>query len=309
MSGNKEFAEAIKLIGAGKRKEAVAILLVLYQKTSDDYLKLSVIDALLNSMDPIYDNSKLIEIIDESIKIANKLQELSYKAYFMGRKAEVLRHKNIKWEYQRKNLKLAPGWFGFSTLSDKEQFEKLTKNIENNNREIEKLISKALLLAERSGNPTVVAYVLTSKGSVASGQYFDLQMKCIIENPQVVRWFRFQLIRRLILKYAWLLGKENRSNLRKTMASIIVDYLRAANIYEKMNDIKAGYAYYNLANHLRSTYSFRKAKKYLKKAEYIANSFDELRLQMQIKILEKSIKAKNKDVPNYLNGEEREELT
>lgn len=305
MSEKNKFEEAIKLISEGKRKEAVDMLLVLYQGASDYANKLSIIDALLNALDSINDNVKLIEICDEGIRIAKKLHALDYKAYFMGRKAEVLKHRNINWEYQRKNLTLAPGWFGFSLVSDKNQHAEITAKIENNNREIAKLISKAQFIAERSGNQTVIAYVLTSKGSISSAQYLDFKMQCVVDKPRVVRLFKFHLLRRLILKYAWLLGKAQRRKLRTIMESFTTDYLQAAKIYEKLGDVKAGYAYYNLANQMRTSYRFRKAKQYLARAESIAKVNDDLLLHQKIIDMVKTIKAKNKDIPNYLAGETR----
>ena len=82
--------------------------------------------------------------------------------------------------------------------------------------------------------------------------------------------------------------------------------LEASQIFESLGDkTNQGYAFFNLANQLRTARKFRKAKKYLEKAAAIAREKNDIPLLESIKILEISIKCKNKDTPDYLNGEKR----
>lgn len=68
----------------------------------------------------------------------------------------------------------------------------------------------------------------------------------------------------------------------------------------------AGYAYFNLANDLRSAFRFWKAKKYMRSAKTIAERHRDDNLLRSIGVVEKSIRTRNRDTPNYLAGERRE---
>ena len=65
----------------------------------------------------------------------------------------------------------------------------------------------------------------------------------------------------------------------------------------------AGYAYHNLASSLRTVYKFGTARRYLKKAKSIAQKYNDPLLRQQIEILEEEIRTKNRDIPDYINGE------
>jgi hypothetical protein len=69
----------------------------------------------------------------------------------------------------------------------------------------------------------------------------------------------------------------------------------------------AAYTFYNLANDLRSAYRFRAAKRYLNRARHIAEKHKIEGLLKGIRLLEMSIKARNRDTPNYAAGERRAE--
>src|ERR1700688_367837 len=83
-------------------------------------------------------------------------------------------------------------------------------------------------------------------------------------------------------------------------------HIAAADEFRKDGDESGtGYAYYNLANHLRTAFLFSKAKKYLHLAKRVAERHRDENLLSSIKVLEKSIRARTRDIPNYLAGERR----
>ena len=71
-------------------------------------------------------------------------------------------------------------------------------------------------------------------------------------------------------------------------------------------ELASAYAFYNLANALKSAFRFQKSKRYLKRAESLAVQHNDQRLLAVIAVLKKSIKARNRDIPNYVAGEQRE---
>ena len=81
---------------------------------------------------------------------------------------------------------------------------------------------------------------------------------------------------------------------------------RAEEFRKENDEAGTACAYYNLPNELRSAFRFHKAKKYLRLAKRIAERHGDKRLLPGIKVLEKSIRARNRDTPNYLAGEQRE---
>ena len=84
-------------------------------------------------------------------------------------------------------------------------------------------------------------------------------------------------------------------------------YLEAAEEFRRAEEESvSAYAFYNLANAFTSTYRFRKSKRYLRRAKHLAQKHGNQTLLARIDVLEKSIKVRNRDVPNYVAGERRE---
>jgi hypothetical protein len=83
-------------------------------------------------------------------------------------------------------------------------------------------------------------------------------------------------------------------------------YLEAVAVLQKADDdFLEAYAFYNLANILRSAYRFRSARGYLRQARALAEKQENKELLKNIHHLEKSIRLKNRDTPNYAAGERR----
>ena len=119
-------------------------------------------------------------------------------------------------------------------------------------------------------------------------------------------WTMFSFAHCSLFEYLLAFSSGDAQKLNAYVKLFTNSFLKAAHLAEEIKDPLAGYAYYNLAVHLRPTYKFGIAKKYLAKARDIASAHNITDLIQQIKSLEKSIEARNKDIPDYLSGESRE---
>lgn len=305
MSEEDEFKKAMSLLMSGRRKEASASLLPLYQQARKKRFKIQVIDALLSALDPIVENHRLIDMASEGVSLADELGESDLKAHFMSRKAEFLMAKTSLCHYKCANLKLAPGWIEFSTEADRNNYDFLVKNNNEYEIEIDQLLNEALAIATRTSNKKVLAFILISRASVQSSRYIEYKMDCIRGAWRTkVRL----LLYRMGFEVPILFGIKNARVLKTYISSFTADYLRAAKLFEEIEDDGAGYAYFDLAVNLKSSYHFRKANKFLRRARTIAKKYNNELMLAKIKDLAKSIKARNRDVPDYDRGEKREEI-
>jgi len=116
-------------------------------------------------------------------------------------------------------------------------------------------------------------------------------------------WATFTFIRYPIFEYLLTFSNGDAQKLNGYIKSFSSCFLRAAKLYEEAGEPYTGYAYYNLANQLKSAYRFGLAKKYLTKARSFALQHNDATLMQQIETLDSRIDAKNMDIPDYLNGE------
>lgn len=307
MSEKDNLQNAINLLMNGRRKEAAAELLNLESKITDKNLRVQLIDASLSALDPVKESDKLIEMSEEGIKIAGDYGKKDMQAHFMSRRADFLMTKVAFLQYRRQNLKLAPGWIEFSTEADKQEYEKLTAQVEKLEKEVNDLLAQALILAEQSGNKNVFGRVLMAKGSVESLRYIHYKTECMRGNLRTRLWLKFEFLRYPFFEHLIIFSGKNAQKLQSFVDTFTANFLKAAQIFEDSGDSTAGYAYHNLANDLKTAYRFREARKYLEKAKSIAVKHNDPLLKQQVEMLVKAIRAKNRDIPDYLNGETRED--
>ena len=306
MSEKDNLQNAINLLMNGKRKEAAAELLNLDSKIMDKNLRIQLIDASLSALDPTKDGGRLIELSGEGIKIAGDYGRKDLQAHFMSRRADFLMTKVAFLQYRRQNLKLAPGWIEFSTEVDKQEYEKLTGQVEKLEKEVNDLLAQAIILAEQSGNKNILGRVLMAKGSVESSRYLQYKTECMQGNIRTKLWLKFEFLRYPPFEHTIIFTWKNAQKLQSFIDTFTENFLRAAQIFEESEDSTAGYAYHNLANDLKTAYRFREARRYLEKAKSVAVKHNDPLLKKQVEMLEKAIKAKNRDIPDYLSGETRE---
>lgn len=307
MSEKDNLQNAINLLMSGRRKEAATELLNLDNKIMDKNLRIQLIDASLSALDPIKEGERLIEMSEEGRKIAENNSKKDLQAHFMSRRADLLMTKVTFLQYQRQNLKLAPGWMEFSTEADKQEYEKLTAQVEKLEREVNDLLEQALMLAEQSGNKNVLGRVWMAKGSVESSRYLHYKTECMRGNLRTKLWLKFEFLRYPFFENLFIFTGKNKQKLQSFVNTFTANFLKAAQIFEDSGDSTAGYAYHNLANDLKTAYRFREARKYLEKAKSIAVKHNDPLLKQQVEMLGKAIRAKNRNIPDYLSGETRED--
>lgn len=286
MSEKDNLQNAINLLMSGKRKEAAAELLNLDSKIMDKNLRIQLIDASLSALDPTKDGGRLIELSGEGIKIAGDYGRKDLQAHFMSRRADFLMTKVVFLQYRRQNLKFAPGWIEFSTEADKQDYEKLTAQVEKIETEVNDLLAQALILAGQSRNKNVLGRVLMAKGSVESSRYLHYKTECMRGNFRAKLWLKFEFLRYPFFEHLIIFTGKDAQKLQSFVDTFTENFLRAAQIFEKLGDSTAGYAYHNLANDLKTAYRFGAARKYLGKARGIAQRHNDSLLMRQLEMLE-----------------------
>ena len=308
MTEKDKLQNAVYLLLSGHRKEAAGELLALEKIITEKNLRIQLIDAALSVFDPFEDNAKLIELSEEAIIMTAKYGRKDLQAFFMSRKADFLMGKMSLLSYRQGNLKLSPDWIEFSTEADKNENELLTAEINKIENEINNLLRDALVLAEQNDNKLAMARVLMASASIDSARYLQYKLECMRGGLRTKIWVKFLFMRYPLFEKWLIFSKEKTIKLNGFVKSYTNKFLKAAQILEELNDSLAGYAYHNLANDLKSAYRFRLAKKYLSKASMVAEKHNDTLLKKQVVIMRKLIKARNKDIPDYINGETRQNI-
>jgi hypothetical protein len=304
MSEESDYKKIFDLLMTGRRKEAAPALLELFERTTQKELKLKIVDALMAALDPINEVLKLIKFASKGIELAKELNAPDFTAYLMARKAEFLMAQSSTLEYERSNLKLPPGWMEFSTEADKSRHELLSKKIVAIEAEIDNLLTEAFEIAEQIGDKKSLAYILMVQASIASSCYLRYKGKYILGGWRTKIWL---ILHRWGYEFSFLLGFKAYKELNYYVRSFTEDYLKAAKLLEEIND-NPSWPYYDLAVHLMTAHKFRKALHYLNKAEPIAKERNDKLQLAKITAVRESIKKRNKDMPDYLKGETREEI-
>ena len=128
-------------------------------------------------------------------------------------------------------------------------------------------------------------------------------LKAPIRVPRVL----MPLLRPYRLDDFVLFTKKERRTMADSLRQCEASYLASAEESRKDSDESSiAYVYFNLANELRTAFRFHRAKKYLRLAKQIAERQNEQRLLPRITLLEKRIRQRNRNTPNFLAGERSE---
>ena len=311
MSENTDFQNAMALLQSGRRKEATKEFLNLYAKVTNIGFRLQVIDVLMSSLDPILQTDKLIEVADDGINITQQLNRPDIEAHLMAAKATYIMNEIYSLKYRQHNLKLLPQqWINFSTERDEAEYVNITEAIHDREHEVDNLINEAIKIAGLTNDKMVQAYVAMSVGDVHQSRYMNLKMDAIPGRSTRAKWWlRLEPLRQRGLENYLFFNLHQIRALRNHLSRVTQCFLRAAELFREINDPREAHAFYNLANHLRIAFRFRQATNYLKQARVVAQKHNEQLLLKQIDELARIMKARNKDVPNYLEGETRKEVT
>lgn len=306
MSEKDELQKAIELVISGKRPEARVALLGLEPRIQNQCLRLQLIDAILSVLDPLKDNAKQASLSVEGAKIAEAFGLLDLQSHFMARTADFLMFQVSIHQYRMAMLKLAPSWMEFATEADKSEYESLSSEVDKLEKEVDRLLATAVAQTERSGDKKSLGFVLMSKGAIESSRYLQFKTQCISRGLRSKLWVRFRLFRYPFFEYLLTFWNGDAKKLIFLFNSFRSSLLKAAQLFEEIDDSTAGAAYYNLANDFKTAYKFYSSRKYLAKAKVIATKHNDLVVLQQVEEMYKSIRNRNRDISDYLNGESRE---
>jgi hypothetical protein len=306
MSQKDEIKKALALAAEGKRTQARADLLKLDPQIKDPHIRLQFIDAAISVLSPVEDNLKILALLMEGIKITSALQLHDLRAYFLGRIADSSMHQVVIRRYRMSMLKLAPRWTEFATEAEKRDYETLSAEVQTLENGIDSSLADAIKISTQTGNKRVQGLVLMTKASIESSRYLQYKTTCMHGGLRAKLWSRYEFMRYPLTEYVLLISNGDARKLNSHVKAFIDSFLRAAALFEELNDPLAATAYHNLANDLKSAYRFRAAKRYLMKGRKIAVRHDDKSMIRQIDEMEKIIAAKNRDIPDYINGETRD---
>jgi hypothetical protein len=294
------FAAAERLWASGDGKTAVAEHVDLMRRGQNPELRLRSALILVERVNPGWNVDVILEACLTGIEMTEKLGETSTRTYLMGVRAKTLAVWSGSLVTARKNLKMGPGWLGFSLERDEEQRKSLSTLIEANEKEVERLTHDA---QKESGDPATLGHVLCSMGNISFQRY--LNRKCdslqkLVRLPSFLR----ELLRSYALdEYLWY-SLHDRQTMRTHLNKCERRYSEAVMAFRAAGDeVNVAYAFYAMANDLRSANRFRKAMRYLRQAETIARRLNDLTLLGRIPVLKERIRQRNRNVPNYVAGE------
>lgn len=291
MTEESELQSIIELASQGKKTEARDIILELEPRIKRPLLRIKFIDISLSVLNDVKDNEIKTALSIEGEKIARITRQPDLQAHFMAKTSELIILQVTTLHHRKLMLKLAPGWFQFATEEDNKEYDLLEESIIAYEKRISSLLSRAIELSEGSGNNKIRASVLMSVGATTSAKYIRHKMVSM-NRAQAKIINKFAYFQHPKLYNLITLWNGESKILNDLLKKFIDSYLKAASICEEIDDPLAGYAYYNLAVHLRSTYQFCLVRRYLKKAREIALIHNDAGLMHSINDLEKIIKEK-----------------
>lgn len=265
-------------------------------------LRLESALALIERLNPARSVDIILEACSTGMDMAEKLGKIQIRAHLMSVRAQDLAILNGSLMLARKNLRLAPGWLGFSLERDEQQYKELTARIEANDGEADRLARDA---EKESGDKATLGHVLLSVANISFQRYMSRKLDSLHKIAPLPSFIRKKLESYALDECLWY-DIPDREAMRNNLKECECRYLEAAAAFHAAGDeLKVACAFYGLANDLRSANRFRKAKRYLRQAEKIARHHNDQTLLKRISLLKERIRQRNRNVPNYAAGEGR----
>ncbi|OJI06415.1 hypothetical protein BK004_03675 [bacterium CG10_46_32] len=299
MSDFKKLKRAKKLIAENKNDEAIKILWELYA-CQNQKIKFQAILYLIYTLDHFTENKRLLEIVEEGIKMAPKLGENDIEVNLLVEKCNFLNTKLGLMTYRQKNLKMSENvfkWINFSTEREKREFEFLTQNRVKIEEEIQSLESKISKYTEDSNSHYFKGNVFLRLGEFYGTKFFNDQLDSMIGGKTRSKFANMYFVKRWNLGKWFLYKKVGRKKIQEDWSKCL-DYLELA-----ISEFEAGshggemaHSYYNLATKYGLTFRFKKTKTLLDHAEKLANTNNEKLLLSKIELYRKELANKNKNI-------------
>lgn len=303
MSEIQKLKEAQILISMNNVEKATPLLWKLYSSNNPN-IKLNAILSLLAVLDYVTETEKILQIIEEGIKIATSMGKNDVATFLLGRKSFFLESVLGFLIYRQKNLVLSANvfkWINFATEKEKREFEAIVdkrQQIEKDIREIENTI---LGMAEANTDHYFRGHVFMAVGEIYGSRYLNDKLDLMIGGRLRSKIGNIYLVRRWNLDNLLLYRNSDRRKIIGHKKDCIRFFKLAISDFEAGgNESDMAHACYNLAVKLNMMFHFRDAKKYLEQAEQLARKKDEKRLLSQILSFHNELKNKNKNVRNYV---------
>lgn len=298
----EKFAAAEKLWASGQAKAAAAAHVDLSRNAQSAELRLQSALVLIERLNPAWNSEVILEACSTGLAMATKLGDKPTGAYFMGMRAKNLAMTAASLIETRTILRLAPGWFGFSLERDQEKYKSLGMQIDAIDEEIDQLAQKA---QSASPDQATLGHVLMSVANISIQRYMALKSECLRMSVRLPSFVQEWLRTWTLDEYLWY-HTADRQAMRNHLKQCEQRYSEAASAFRCANDeLNVAYAYYAVANDLRSANRFRTARRYLNQAEAIARRHNDAKLVSRIPVLRERIRQRNKNIPNYVAGEGR----
>src|SRR5580692_3232247 len=290
----EQFAAAETLWASGRVKAAAAAHVDLSRKAKSAELRLRSALILIERLNPAWNAEVIREACSTGLAMAMKLGENGTKAYFMGLLAKNLAILAASLTEERKSLRLAPGWFRSSLERDEEKYKSLSTQIDKIDAEIDQLAHGA---QRESPDQATLGQVLMSVANLSFQRYMGLKSDRLRMTVRLPSFIREALRTSVLNEYVWY-SSPDRQAMRNYLEQCEQRYCEAVSAFRAASDeLNVAYAYYAVANDLRSANRFRKATRYLNHAEAIARRHNDERLLNGIPVLRERIRQRNKNVP------------
>ena len=277
---------ALKLYSDGEVENSAQLSFEVYKSTSDIFTKLQAVNFLTSSLNKVEHNPRLVELCNEGIGLSEKLGRDDIKSTYMALKAECLMHRCSVLYYKMSNLKIAPGWMGFSTELEKVEYDKLLSKKLDYEKELKSLIASAIKIAENTSDKLILARVLRSQALIYGTRGTMLALYGIRYSKLYVFFFNNFRIRLYFLL-------KNKKEINDLINKCRNSFLKAIEITKSSNNTQeCAYLLFSLIMEMNVLGRAREAKKYLKEAEKISRELGEKILIKQTSILRKSINEK-----------------
>jgi len=303
MSEEQDLKRARDFIAENNKDQSSKILWGLYQ-SHNLKIKLDTILSLLVILDHFTENEKLLEIIEEGLKITSILKDKGIETYLLTEKCNFLLNKIGFMIYRQKNLKLSANvfkWIGFSTEREKNEFETIIQQRKEKEQEIQKLEIIISDFIKDSKNHYFNGNISLRLGDFYSSKFLNDQLDLMMGGKIRSKIGNIYFIRKWNLD-KWLLYKnEDRKKIKGDWNKCVYFFkLAISNFKSGGHDTEMAHAYYNFAIKYKLVFQFRKARKLLERAQELAEKCNEKRLLSQIVLFRKELTDRNKNIRNYV---------
>jgi len=303
MSEEQDLKQARGLIAENNKDQASGILWRLY-KSHNLKIKLDAILSLLVILDHFTENEKLLNLVEEGLKITSTLGKRDVEAYLLAEKCNFLLTKVGFMIYRQKNLKLSANvfkWIGFSTEREKKEFEAIVQQRKELEEEAQKLEADVLNIIQNNKDHYSKGHIFSRLGDLYSSKFLNDQLDLMIGGKIRSKIGNIYFVRKWSLGKWFLYKSKDRRKIKDDWDRCVYFFKLAISEFEfgKFGGEMA-HACYNLAVKYKTAYQFINAKKFLKQAQELAEKYNEKRLLAQIVLFQKELKNKNKSIRNYV---------